>query len=99
MLDIHHAKDRILRHLPKSHADYSLAAKSLTEIFGCLKHPQPDCLFKSEIDFKSALLGWKDKFSISQCHNTALETVLNLANVLDGKINALVQGIFWYCYN
>jgi len=71
--------------LPKSHSDYGGAVKALTQIFSCLKQPQPHCKFKSEEDFKNALLGWKDSFSQLHIPNSPLETVLNLANAMNGK--------------
>ena len=71
--------------MPKSHSDYGCAVKSLTQIFSSLKEPQPHCKFKSEEDFKNGLLEWKDSFSQLHIPNSPLETVLNLANTLNGK--------------
>ena len=91
-VDIYHAKNRVSKLLQKSHPDYTSALKSLTQIFGHLKIPQPDCEFKSQADFKTALVDWKNKFSTAHNLGTNLEKVLNLANAMEGKKISKTQG-------
>jgi len=81
--DIYHIKERIVRTLPKSHADYYIAVKKLTSIFSTLKI-QDDKMTKE--DFCNLLNKWEKEFSTCQIGKTSLENVSILGKILsEGK--------------
>lgn len=80
--DIYHMKDRIVRTLPKSHADYHIATKQLTSIFSTLKI-KDDKLTKK--DFCKILDKWESDFSSCQIGKTSLENVALLGKILSDR--------------
>lgn len=81
-LDIFHAKTRVLKTLPKYHADYCAASKLLTQIFSQLTASNSNC---SKSEFIRCLDEWVKMFSIAQHGKTSHDMIEAIGNLLQEK--------------